>query len=752
MCFIPLIILLNASGSVSGFVADASNGEKLAYTNIYLENTILGTASNDKGYYIIHKIPPGPYRIVYSYIGYEKVSREIVIEENENLTLNVELNHSAIEVEEVTVSAERTRFEQTIEVSHIMFTPREITSVPRLFEGDLIKTLQLMPGVVTMHDLSNKLHVRGGSPDENLVLLDGITIYNPSTHLGGLFSTFNPDAVGYAELYAGGFPANYGDRLSSVLSVNTKEGNSKEYAGMFSFGLVTSRLLVEGPIPKGSFLVSARRSYFDALVWLYDKIRENDIELPYYFYDFIGKVNFNPSPENRFTLAGLSSTDVLDFQEIETETPDERIGLEWGNRGISFRWRSVFTPKFYGEIVGAWSNFLTHLRYEDLSDTTENLNLHEDIIDYTAKCDFNYFWSENHTMEFGLEGKFSTIGYNWDFEEEMSLEQEHQVNLIATYIKSKIFLIPSVLSIQPGFRSIYYSKGKRLCMDPRLGIKYLFKPNTAFNFALGKYSQFIVTVNSQESYFSIFDFWRPVDETQAIPTAYHAIAGFEQWFDEKTKFTIEPYYKKYYNLLIPTEDDIYFSAPTESLQLGEGYSAGVDVFFKKTLKNVFGWISYSLSFTRRRFEGDYYSPRYDRRHNLNVVLGFTIPQYIPLLKNGTLSTRWYMATGLPYAQDYARYKYYYWDPRLGVNEYEWEVISSARDAYRLPLSHRLDLHIEKNMKVFGLNGSWYLDVINVYNRKNIAFFTIDYDQDPPEINKYSLLPVPIPSFGFNLSF
>lgn len=752
MYLIPLIILLNASGSVSGFVSDASNGERLAYTNIYLENTILGSATNDKGYYIIHKIPPGHYTIIFSYIGYENISRDIIIEENRNLTLNVELNPSAIEIDEITVSAERTRFEQTVEVSHILFTPREITSVPRLFEGDLIKTLQLMPGVVTMHDLSNKLHIRGGSPDENLVLLDGITVYNPSTHLAGLFSTFNPDAVGYAELYAGGFPANYGDRLSSVLSVNTKEGNSKEFAGTVSLGLVTTRLLIEGPIPKGSFLLSARRSYFDALVWLYDKIRNRDISLPYYFYDVMAKVNFNPSPENRFTLTGLSGTDVLDFQEIDTEAPDERIGLEWGNRGVSLRWRRVFTPKFYGEIVGAWSNFLTELRYEDLDDSTENLNLYEDIIDYTIKCDFSYFWGENHTMEFGIEGKQSTIGYNWDFEEDITLDQEHDIGLIASYVKSKIFLIPSVLSIQPGLRSIYYSEGKRLLCDPRLGIKYLFKPNTALNFAFGKYSQFIITVNSQESYFSIFDFWRPVDEEQAIPTAYHAIAGIEQWFDEKTKFTIEPYYKKYYNLLIPTEDDIYFSAPTESLQLGDGYSAGVDVFLKKTLKDIFGWISYSISFTKRRLEEGYYSPRYDRRHNLNIVLGITIPKSIPLLKNGTLSTRWYFATGLPYAQDIARHRYYYWDPRWGINDMDWEIISSARDAYRLPLSHRLDLHIEKNMRLFGLDGSWYIDVINVYNRKNIAFYTMDYDVDPPEINKYVLLPVPIPSFGFNLRF
>ena len=279
MLFVSLIFLLHSYGSVSGFVSDASYGERLAYANIYLENTTLGSATNDKGYYIIHKIAPGAYKIVFSYIGYERFESDIIVGKNEKLTINVELKPSLIEVEEVTVSAERTRFERAIEVSHMVFTPREIMSVPRLFEGDLIKTLQLMPGVVTMHDLSNKLHVRGGSPDENLVLLDGITVYNPSSHLGGLFSTFNPATVGSAELYAGGFPANFGNRLSSVLSVTTKEGNSKRYAGEVSIGLITSKFLVEGPIPSGSFLVSGRRTYFDALVWLYSTIKGDTISL-----------------------------------------------------------------------------------------------------------------------------------------------------------------------------------------------------------------------------------------------------------------------------------------------------------------------------------------------------------------------------------------------------------------------------------------------------------------------------------------
>jgi len=752
MYFFLLVCLLNAYGSVSGFVTDASNGEPLAYTNIYLENTTLGTATNDNGYYIIHKIPLGACRIIFSYVGYESGIVDTIIEKAQNYTINIELSPSPIEVEEVTVSAERTRFERTVEVSHIIFTPREITSVPNLFEGDLIKTLQLMPGVVTMHDLSNKLYVRGGSPDENLVLLDGITVYNPSTHLGGLFSTFNPEAVGYAELYAGGFPANFGDRLSSVLSVDTKEGNSKNYTGSASVGLITSKFLFEGPIPRGSFLVAGRRTYFEALVWLYNQIRDDTVSLPYYFYDVIAKVNFNPSSENRFTVAGLSSTDVVSYLENTTGEADEQIDLDWGNRGISLRWRLVFNPKFYGEMIGAWSNFLTNLEYIDFTDTTENLNLYEDIVDYTLKCDFNYFWDENHTIDFGVDGKAMTVGYNYDITEDVFLEQEQKVNIVSAYLQNKSFLVPNILSIKAGLRGIYYSKGKRFRFDPRFGIKYLFKPNTAFNFAVGRYSQFIVTMNSQESYFSVFDFWRPVSETQELPTAYHVVAGFEQWFDEETKFTIEPYYKKYYNLLIPTIAEIFFSEPTDSLKVGDGYAAGIDFFLKKNMKNMFGWISYSLSYTKRKFEAGYYSPRYDRRHNLNIVLGFTIPQSVPLIRNGTLSARWYFATGLPYSRDIGRYRYYYWDPRSTTYEYDWTTILSAYDAFHIPPSHRLDLHLEKNMRIFGLKGSWYIDVINVYNRKNVAFYTVEYDEDRVEIDEYVLLPMPIPSFGFNLRF
>ncbi|OGC38951.1 hypothetical protein A2Y85_05980 [candidate division WOR-3 bacterium RBG_13_43_14] len=750
-----LYLMLFSASSISGFVTDAANGEKLGFANIYFEDLDIGSAANELGYYIIHSVPIGSYRIACSYIGYETKIVPVQVKGNSKLFINFELEPTLMEVEGVSVSAERMRFEKEVEVSVVTFTPREIKAVPSLFESDLIKTLQLMPGVVAMHDLSNKMYVRGGSPDENLVLLDGITVYNPSTHLFGLFSTFNPDAVSDVELHAGGFPAEFGDRLSSTLNITTKEGNSKKYSGAASFGLITSKLLIEGPIPKGSFLLCGRRTYFDALVWGYSLITGDSISLPYYFWDGIAKVNFNPFPNDRFTLTALGGSDVLEFEESFGNRPEEKIKLEWGNRGTSLRWRRVLHPKLYGEFIGAWSNFLTHLWYEDYLDSTNNIHFYEDITDYTIKGDFDYYPNDDHSIAYGLDYKYLQFNYNLDATEMRLIDREENAHLTSAYFQDQWSIYPPILSVQYGIRSIYFNLGKKLCLDPRIGIKARVATNTALNLAWGKYSQFLITLNNQESYFSIFDFWRPVVADNDIPTAYHIIAGVEHWFGEKSRLTIEPYYKKYFNLLIPDQTNMFFSQPVENLQTATGYATGVDFFFRKDFEDLFGWISYSLAFTRREIGQTWYSPRYDRRHNLNIVIGYKIPRFIPVLKHSTLNLRWYFATGLPYAEDLARYRRWYYYPYSEYDEmywYEWYNIKGPRDGHRLPLNHRLDLHLENNFRIFKLNGSWYIDVINVYDNKNILFYTYEPGEDPPEKKGYTLLPIPVPSFGFEIRF
>ncbi len=749
-------------GTIKGFVSDAENGEMLSYADVVLKNTTMGTSTDEKGYYYITRIPEGKYIVVFSYLGYETIEKEIELKSGQVLTLNVELKQSAIEMPGIVVSAERERFEKSVEVSHITFTQREIKSVPGLFESDLIKTLQLMPGVVGMHDLSSKLYVRGGSPDENLVLLDGIIIYNPATHLFGLFSTFQPDAVKEAELYAGGFPAKYGDRLSAVLDITTKEGNSKKYEGNTSVGLITSKLLIEGPIPKGSVLFSGRRTYFDALIWGYAHIFNKDVELPYYFYDGVGKVNYNTSNESRFTITGFGGADVISFSE--EDPPSDKVDLTWGNRGVSGKWRRVFSPKLYGEILGVWSNFFTDFRYIDYYDSTANLRLYEKIQSLTGKFDFSYIYNDRHTFDFGFQEENLRVEHHWEVEEGTFGPPKQSSNLVAVYLQDKWQVIKPILYFQPGIRLIYYNQGNRFLYNPRVGIKYRFGENSALNISMGKYNQTLITINSQESYFSIFDFWRPVDSTHSPPVGYHFIAGIERWLGEGTNFNIEGYYKRYYNLLIPREEDMFFSVPTENLCTGNGYATGLDIFLKKSLKDYFGWVSYTFGYTRRSVGNISYFPRYDRRHNLNIVFGLVVPKSISLLGNGKFDLRWYLGTGLPYALEIARYRKYYFDEMDTLSEYPkhwWEYIKGDRDAFRLPISHRLDLHYEKEIKIFGLKGGWYLDIINVYARKNVLFYDYEYfdfntgqEYDPPRRIGYSIPPIaiPIPSFGLNLSF
>lgn len=757
--FVPLFSVYSEYGIIKGFVSDAENGERLSYADVILKNTTLGTSTDEKGYYYISRIPEGEYTVIFSYLGYEPTEKKVEIKGGQVLTLNIELRQSSIVVPGVVVSAERERFEKSVEVSHITFTQQEIKSVPGLFESDLIKSLQLMPGVVGMHDLSSKLYVRGGSPDENLVLLDGITIYNPATHLFGLFSTFQPDAVKEAELYAGGFPAKYGDRLSAVLDVSTKEGNSKKYEGNASVGLITSKLLIEGPIPNGSFLFSGRRTYFDALIWGYAHIFNKDVELPYYFYDGVGKINYNFSSDNKLTLTGFGGADVISFTE-GLSIPEEKISMSWGNRGISFRWRRIFNPQIYGDFIGVCSNFFTHFNYENLIDTSQNIKLNEDITSISAKADFTYLLNSAHTLELGVQEENLKVQQNWEVTESFFGSPLQSSNLISVYLQDRWQIMPPVLFIQPGLRGLYYTLGRRLLYNPRLGLKYRYSEDIALNVSAGKYNQFLVTINSQESYFSIFDFWRPVDSIHLPPVSYHLVGGIEKWFDEMTYCTVEGYYKKYYNLLIPKEEDIFFSTPTESLKSGSGYATGIDFFYKRNFRFFTFWLGYSFCWTRRSVLSESYFPRYDRRHNLNITLGSTVPRIIPFLRNGRLSLHWYFGSGLPYSDMVARYRYYtFWDAWSTpyVWKWDWRYISGPRDCYRLPVAHRLDLHYEKGLRLFGLNGEWWFDVMNVYAQKNILFYVYELDETddelkPPKKRAYSILPIAVPSFGITIRF
>ena len=507
------------SGAVNGFVRDASDGEPLAYCNVYLDKTDFGAATNDKGYFYIGHVPQGKYELVASFVGYKSEKRALSVGPNQTVNMNLELSPGAIEVKEVKVTADRARFEREVEVSAVRLETKQLQFIPKVGgEVDLFRTIQLLPGVIATSDFSNRLYIRGGSPDQNLILLDGITVYNPS-HLFGLFSPFIAEALSDVTLLAGGFPAKYGGRLSSVLDVTTKEGNSKRYTGDASVSVLAAQAQVEGPLPgakdkgqsskdeasgndqgqrtkdegqsavdstlvrfqpSGSFLLAGRRTYLPDVL-----LKAFGIDgLGYYFYDLMGKANYEPWKDSRFTLTGLAAEDVLSFWD-----PEDPNGLEakmtWGNRGASLRWNRVFTPILYGEVVGAWSNFYSAFNV-DLGSSTD-IRMSTDLTDFTLKADLTWYAADRHTLDLGFDGRFTRSGMSFAYDT-AGFNTADTLWPLAAYVDEKWEVVPGKLYVKPGFRLSYYTKGRRFAPEPRLGLKYHPLKNTALNLALGRFT------------------------------------------------------------------------------------------------------------------------------------------------------------------------------------------------------------------------------------------------------------------------
>ncbi|MCH7819038.1 MAG: TonB-dependent receptor, partial [Candidatus Marinimicrobia bacterium] len=489
------------TGSISGFVRDASNGEPLGYVNIVIMDTQMGASSNDKGYYVISRVPTGNYSVFASMIGFKKITQTVRIATGQSLILDFELERDVVEMEQVVVTGERARFEQEVEISSVTLNTRDLQLSPSLVEPDLFRTLHLMPGVVAKGDFSSELYVRGGSPDQNLILLDGITVYNPF-HLGGIFSTFSVDAIKEAELIAGGFPAEFGGRMSSVLDVTLLEGNSKEYEGSGSISLLTSKMTVQGPVPKGSFLMSGRRTYFDKVYELYQKQRGKDGRFPYYFYDLQGKLNLDLAEKHQLTLSGFFGNDVLKFDFDESSEDDSSgsiagdIDWHWGNRTTSAKWTYLISPRLFSEVLLAQSkfNFEIDLGFEFTDEEGEvsdiNYRVLDNINDVTLKQNITYFATPEHTIKFGHELKRIL------FDVELEVENIH-IDLLgdSTYTYSIFgqdkWKISDILFIQPGVRATYYSEGERYRFEPRLGTKWRVKPDLAIKAAWGYYYQFL---------------------------------------------------------------------------------------------------------------------------------------------------------------------------------------------------------------------------------------------------------------------
>ncbi|MBN1559712.1 TonB-dependent receptor [candidate division KSB1 bacterium] len=711
----------------------------MPWVNVMISDTDWGAATNNAGYYIIQHVPPGEYTLIFSMMGYEKRQQQVRVAVNEAVKVDVTLNPAVIELEGVVKTAERERFEREVEISTNTLTAKQLSTMPMLAEADVFRTLQLLPGVVSRSDFSSQLYVRGGSPDENLVLLDGVAVYNPF-HLLGLFSTFNTDAIKEVEFMTGGFPAEYGGRLSSVLSITNNEGNSKEFEGRANISMLSAKATLQGPFPHGSYLISARRTYFDQI------FKGTRYDFPYYFYDFQGKINFNLGDNHRLTLSGFYGDDKLNYDlESDEEEEEFTVGIDWlwGNRTTALKWRWLIHPNLYSEVLLTRSNFTLDLDLDIVSTNVAALNVENGIVDRTIKADFNYFGIVDHGIKFGASQSWLDFKYAFGINGSQLFNYQAKPALVAAYAQDQ-WQLSNLTAVRAGARVEHYSIGAYTTFSPRVGFKHRLYDNFALKGSFGLYHQFMTTAASDNQNFSFVDLWFPLAEQYQPLNAVHYVAGFEWWLPADLIFTGEFYYKTMDNLLEINEYGDFANADDDFI-VGDGHATGCELLLKRSTGRINGWIGYTFAFTQRQVNSIIFYPRHDRRHNLNLVMN------CELGKGWNLGFVFTYGTGMPYTPVLGKYVRYSWNYHR--NEVVDEIYNrlGSKNSQRYPTYHRMDLSIRKRWRIWGLENYPYVQIINAYNRKNVFLYFWDHDANPSQFITVPMFPF-LPTIGMEINF
>ena len=768
LLFIPFFAF-SQNYTVSGYVEDTDSGEKLISAYIYDTKSGKGTVTNNYGFYSI-TLPKDTVILNISYIGFKTENKRIFLNKNEVLSFSLK---SSFELQEIEISGKRSqKIEERTQMSRVEVPLEQIKSMPALFgEVDVLKVLQLLPGVQSGAEGTSGLYVRGGSPDQNLVLLDNVPVYHVS-HLMGIFSVFNADALKNVSLTKGGFPARYGGRLSSIIDINMKDGNMKEFHGAGSIGNLTSKLMIEGPIikDKASFIVSGRRSYADLFIkpFLKASLSEgDDISLDMYFFDLNAKVNYKINTKNRLYLSFYSGKDI--FGTKFSDSDDSYAGgLFWGNLIGALRWNYQISPKLFLNTTTTVSDFKSGVESEfsyKNNNQTESFSAKysSGIKDFALKLDFDYIPSPDHYIKFGgniidhtynpgaigLKAKIedfdldTLIGYNTSKSTELNVYIEDDFTI--GFLKANLGLHASGFLIGKEF---YNS------LQPRIGLRYLLNKAYSLKASYSTMKQYVNLLTS-EALTTPFDLWVPSTEKIKPQFSWQAAVGIAKTFRGDYELSIEAYYKKMKNVISYNPGESFFDGAfgetdwESKVTQGTGDTYGLEFLLQKSLGKFSGWIAYTLSWNWRQFEningGERFPFKYDRRHDFAIVGTYKITERI------TLSSNWIYSTGN--AITLATYKYPYFVNSFG-GFYNNEIENlSSKNAFRMSDSHRLDISIEFHKKKKRWERTWVLGVYNAYSHKN-PFFIFpdnDYETNKTIFKEVSILPF-LPSVSYQFKF
>jgi len=781
---IYFLILLSLPGyavaenkvTVSGYIRDASNGEALIGANILIKGTNIGAATNSYGFYSF-SLPAGKYTIIVSYIGYQSISQNMDFRESQ--TLNVELQVSAVRLEKVIVTAEREDENiQGIEMSVIKLDAKTIKMAPVVLgEVDLIKTIQLLPGVSSVAEGSAGFNVRGGSADQNLVLLDEATIFNAS-HLLGFFSVFNADVIKEVKLYKAGIPAQYGGRLSSVLDIRQKDGNAKSFNSNAGIGLISSRLLFEGPIKKdrGSFVIAGRRSYAD----LFLRLIGNDNSV--YFYDLNYKGNYTLNDRNRFYLSGYLGRDVFEIADAFSNS--------WGNNTATARWNHVFNDRLFSNFSFIYSNYDYAL---GILQTGSAFDWKSNIINYNLKADFEFFIDHSNRIAFGTHATYydfspaeitpidessivpTTLDKKYAAESAVYLSYEQRLGerltlqyglrfssffrlgseTIPTYENNAPVVYNEGLGrYEPGtvIGSTHYGSGEVIeqfyNLEPRFSARLLLNKKSSLKLSYNRMTQYLQLISNTNSPTPL-DVWLPSGPYKEPQTGDQVALGyFRNFKDNAYEFSMEGYYKLLHNQLDYVDGaQLLFNNNIETdILSGEGRAYGLELYLKKARGKLTGWLSYTLARSENKVtgltendpginNGAYYPSNHDKTHDLSITGMYQFN------KTWSFAANFIYATGRPTTYPVSRYEF----TGFTIPQYE------DRNLDRLPAYHRLDLSATLHNK---LGGEWVFGIYNVYNRQNAASITFRQNEDDPTLTEAvrTTLFGLVPSVTYNIKF
>ncbi len=776
----------DARFTISGYVSDAETGERLVAAKVVDPSSQIGAISNAYGFYSL-TLPADSVRLVASYVGYQPWARTFFLEED--LTLDIQLTEEALELETVQITSEELQtLQEDANMSSIQVPIEQIKKLPALMgDPDVIKAVQLLPGVQSGAEGLSGLYVRGGGPDQNLILLDGVPLYNV-THLGGLFSVFNTDALNRVNLVKGGFPARYGGRLSSVLDITMKEGNSQEFHGSAQVGLLAAKVSLEGPIVKDktSFFLSARRTYFD--LWASPIIRAatEDNSGGYFFHDFNAKINHKFSDKDRIYFSFFNSLDrfrleTLDqFSRFDSTTSqttrfEQRFetGFGWGNTVGALRWNHLFSNRLFGNFTATFSryDFDINTSVEDLETTEGDPTMRRlvafayesGIRDYSLRTDFDFFLNPNHLIRFGgylTHHKFSpgntllqydlpslvldtSIGNPTIFSTEAAAYLEDEVR-VSSRIKLNIGLHLSGLKVRDKFFP---------SLQPRFSGRYLLPNEWALKASYSGMQQYIHLLSNSGVGLPL-DLWVPATDRVPPQFAHQGAVGVARTFSEiGVDVSVEAYYKSLTNVVeyLPGASFFDLEGDWENLVTsGRGESYGVEFLVQKKTGRLSGWVGYTLSRSNRQFEdlnrGEVFPYKYDRRHDLSIVSSYEINDRIDLSATfvyGTGNTAT-VPVGLIWAQNISLTDQF---SRLFLtNEF------GPRNGFRLRPYHRVDLGANFHKQKKRVSRTWTVSIYNLYNRQNPYFvYFAEMSSGSPEFRQVSLFPI-IPSFSWRIEW